>query len=70
MKLSDSLIERILFLEDMPAVGNCSPLKIGQDVRKILEAMLADAEDRTNWWEQQLGLIDKVGLQNYMQSQM
>ncbi len=39
--------------------------------REILEGMLADTEeDHTYWLEQQLGLIDKVGLQNYHQSQM
>ena len=39
--------------------------------REILEAMLADTEeDHTYWLEKQLGLIDKVGLQNYLQSQM
>jgi bacterioferritin len=39
--------------------------------REILEGMLADTEeDHTYWLEKQLGLIDKVGLQNYLQSQM
>ena len=39
--------------------------------REILEAMLADTEeDHAYWLEQQLGLIDKAGLQNYLQSQM
>ncbi len=39
--------------------------------REILEALLKDTEeDHAYWLEQQLGLIDKVGLQNYLQSQM
>ena len=39
--------------------------------REILEAMLADTEeDHAYWLEKQLGLIDKVGLQNYLQSQL
>ncbi len=39
--------------------------------REILEDLLRDTEeDHTFWLEQQLGLIDKVGLQNYLQSQM
>jgi bacterioferritin len=39
--------------------------------REILEQMLADTEeDHAYWLEKQLGLIDKVGLQNYLQSQM
>lgn len=34
---ADLLIKRILFLQGVPAVGNRSPLKIGKDVRKMLE---------------------------------
>ena len=39
--------------------------------REVLEKLLEDTEvDHTWWLEKQLGLIDKVGLQNYIQSQM
>jgi bacterioferritin len=39
--------------------------------REILEALLNDTEmDHIYWLEQHLSLIDKVGLQNYVQSQM
>ncbi len=39
--------------------------------REILETMLADTEeDHAYWLEKQLGLIDKIGLQNYLQSQI
>jgi bacterioferritin len=39
--------------------------------REILEVMLEDTEeDHAYWLEKQLGLILKVGLQNYLQSQM
>ena len=39
--------------------------------REILEKLLEDTEvDHTWWLEKQLGLIGKVGLQNYLQSQM
>jgi bacterioferritin len=38
--------------------------------REILEAMLADTEeDHAYWLEKQLGLIEKMGLANYLQSQ-
>ena len=39
--------------------------------RDILLAQLRDTEeDHAYWLEKQLGLIEKIGLQNYMQSQM
>ncbi len=39
--------------------------------RDILVPLLDDTEmDHTYWLEQQLGLIKKIGLQNYLQSQM
>lgn len=39
--------------------------------RKILGKMLEDTEvDHAYWLEKQLGLIKKVGLENYLQSQM
>jgi len=39
--------------------------------REILGVMLADTEeDHAYWLEKQLGLIEKIGLQNYLQSQM
>jgi bacterioferritin len=39
--------------------------------REMLEKLLDDTEvDHAYWLEKQLGLIDKVGLQNYTQSQM
>ncbi|GAA0793289.1 bacterioferritin [Marinobacterium sediminicola] len=39
--------------------------------REMLRQQLADTEeDHAYWLEQQLGLINRVGLQNYLQSQM
>ena len=39
--------------------------------REVLEVMLADTEeDHAYWLEKQLGLIEKIGLQNYLQSQI
>lgn len=41
------------------------------DSRAILIKLLDDTEmDHTYWLEQQLGLIDKIGLPNYLQSLM
>ncbi len=39
--------------------------------RQMLQGLLDDTEkDHAYWLEQQLGLIEKIGLQNYLQSQM
>lgn len=39
--------------------------------REILEKLLFDTEeDHIFWLEKQVGLIDKIGIQNYIQSQM
>lgn len=38
--------------------------------RDLFKAILDDEEDHVDWLETQLGLIDKVGLENYLQSQI
>ncbi|MNJ78963.1 Bacterioferritin [compost metagenome] len=39
--------------------------------RDILKAQLKDTEeDHAYWLEQQLGLIGRIGLQNYLQAQL
>ena len=39
--------------------------------REMLRIILADTEeDHAYWLEKQLGLIDKIGLQNYLQAQI
>lgn len=39
--------------------------------REILQVSLKDTEeDHTYWLEKQLGLIEKIGLENYLQKQM
>ncbi len=52
------------------AIAHCETVRDFQ-TREILEQMLDDTEeDHAHWLEQQLWLIDKTGLQNYLQSQM
>ncbi len=38
--------------------------------RELLEDILESEEEHVDWLETQLGLIDAVGLENYLQSQM
>lgn len=38
--------------------------------RELLERILESEEEHVDWLETQLSLIDKVGLENYQQSQM
>ncbi|MCG8370674.1 MAG: bacterioferritin [Proteobacteria bacterium] len=52
------------------AIGICEKERDYQS-REVLERLLADTEiDHAYWLEKQLGLIDRVGLRNYLQSQM
>lgn len=100
MKHADKLTERILFLEGLPNMQNLGKLRIGENIKEMLECDLAlenDAipdlreaivhcesvrdfvsrdllqsildseEDHVDWLETQLGLIGKMGLENYTQ---
>lgn len=51
------------------AIELCLQVKDGGS-RELLEKILVESEEHVDWLETQLGLIDQVGLQNYLQSQM
>jgi len=67
---NDLGLERAVITSLRDAIAICEQERDYQS-REILEAMLAETEeDHAYWLEKQLGLIEKVGVQNYLQSQM
>ena len=103
MKHADMLIQRVLFLEGLPNLQQLGRLRIGENVRELLECDLAlemqampdlregiafceslhdyatrdlfkrileSEEEHVDWLETQLALIERIGLENYSQSQM
>ncbi len=103
MKFADEVIKRILFLEGLPNLQKLERIRIGQNVKEIIEAdleteaetvpllkeaielcekkqdyvsrdllskILDSEEEHVDWLETQLALIEKIGVENYMQSQI
>lgn len=103
MQHADVLIERILFLNGLPNLQDLHRLRIGENVKEILECdlqleeaaipdlrevitlceqetdyvsrdllskILENEEEHLDFLETQLGLIDQVGQENYLQSQV
>lgn len=55
----------------LKAAMACCEAERDFNTRDILLTLLKDTEEDHAWWlERQLGLIDRMGLQNYLQSQM
>ncbi len=69
--LANDLAVELKVIQDLRRVmAFCESVQDYQ-TREILRVMLEDTEhDHAHWLEQQLGLIDSVGLQNYLQAQM
>ena len=51
------------------AIAYCEGIK-DYVSRDLFEEILVSEEEHVDWLETQLGLIEKVGIQNYQQSQM
>lgn len=51
------------------AIAYCESIK-DYVSREVFDSILKSEEEHVDWLETQLGLIEKVGLENYQQSQM
>lgn len=70
MLQNDLDLERDVIISLRNAIAVCEQERDYQ-TREILEGLLSETEeDHAYWLEKQLGLIEKVGLENYLQSQM
>ena len=62
-------LERAAHPKLKEAIAHCE--KVGDFVsRELFEAILASEEEHIDWLETQLELVQKVGLENYLQAQM
>ena len=66
---ADLALERGSHATLVEAIAHCETVK-DYVSREILEHILDDTEEHIDWIETQLELIGKVGVQNYLQSQM
>lgn len=70
MLKSDLELEFRVIASLKEVIAYCESVK-DYNTREILKSMLQDTEDdHTYWLETQLGLIDRIGLENYLQSQI
>ncbi|NMQ28129.1 bacterioferritin [Candidatus Accumulibacter phosphatis] len=65
----DLKLERAAHADLINAVSHCESVK-DYVSRDLLQEILNDTEEHLDYLETQLDLIDKVGLQNYLQTQM
>ena len=69
MIISDLKFEQKSHSDLKAAIAHCET-KGDFGSRELLEDILESEEEHIDWLETQLGLIDKVSLENYLQSQM
>jgi bacterioferritin len=69
MLACDLKIEHIAHVDLKEAIAYCENIA-DYASRELLREVLCSKEDHIDWLETQIRLIGKVGLQNYLQSQM
>ena len=61
MHHADKLIERIVFLEGHPNLQSVAPLRIGQNVKEVLESDLAGEYDARTSYKRSREICNEVG---------
>lgn len=61
MQHADKLVERIIFLEGHPNLQKVGPLRIGQNVKEVLEADLAGEYDARNSYKESRDICYQAG---------
>lgn len=61
MHHADRLVERIIFLEGHPNLQNVAPLRIGQDIREVLEADLKGEYDARDSYRKSRDICHDAG---------
>lgn len=65
----DLKLEQAAIPDLLEAISYCEQIK-DYNSRELFESILASEEEHVDWLETQLQLIEKVGLENYLQSKM
>jgi bacterioferritin len=61
MEHADTIVERIIFLEGHPNLQTVAPLRIGQNVKEVLEADLAGEFDARESYSKSRDICNDVG---------
>ena len=61
MHHADKLVERIIFLEGHPNLQKVGPLRIGQNVKEVLEADLAGEHEARNSYKKSREICEELG---------
>ncbi len=61
MEHADKIVERIIFLEGMPNLQSVAPLRIGQNIKEILEADLAGEKEAWDSYTKSREICNEAG---------
>ncbi|WP_322987725.1 bacterioferritin [Hoeflea sp.] len=61
MQHADKIVERIIFLQGFPNLQTLAPLRIGQNIREVLEADLAGEKDAWNAYTKSRNVCEAEG---------